>query len=144
LPVDLVHFHYDLVVGLRDTGTQVLIKQDRVPRAQDDRSLVDLVRDRQRCEPIPARLDQAAHPAIGEQLHAFSLAQALQHTPGTRSRAGAEQNRWQNWGRLSRLAWLQTVAALSAHRRIQARVNRQEAVKFRHPRTQCHLGDAAK
>src|SRR5690242_3678379 len=86
--IDLVHFHYDLVLGLRDTSTQVLVKEGGVPRAQDNRLSVDLVRNRQRGGSVPAGVGQTPHPAVGEQLHAFSLTQALQHTPGIRSRAG--------------------------------------------------------
>src|SRR5580658_10557428 len=39
--IDLVHLHRDLVLGVRDTGTQVLVKEQGIPRPQDNRLLVD-------------------------------------------------------------------------------------------------------
>src|SRR5690348_13720130 len=47
LRIDLVDLYGDLVVGVGDTGAQVLVK-DAIPRAQDDRPSIDLVHDRQR------------------------------------------------------------------------------------------------
>src|SRR5262252_7048521 len=87
LHVDLIHLYGNLVIGVRNTGAQVLVK-DGVPRAQDKRPSVDLVRDRQRREPVPAGEDQSPQPSFGDQVHAFGLAQALQHAPGIRSRVG--------------------------------------------------------
>ncbi len=84
--IDLVRFHRDLILGLCDTSPQVLVEEDGIPRPQDNRPLVDRVRDGQRRRPVPAVVDQAPEPAAGEQLQGFGLTQALQ-PPGTRSRA---------------------------------------------------------
>ena len=86
--LELVGLHGDLILGVRDTSTQVFVKQRGVPRAQDNRLAIDLVYGRQRRGSIPAVVDQAPHTAAGEQLHAFGLAQGLQHTPGTHSGVG--------------------------------------------------------
>jgi hypothetical protein len=86
--IDLVCFHRDLVLGLRDTRTQVLVKEDGIPRPQDERPLVDPVHDWQRRGPVPAGVDQAPERPAREQLPAFGLIQELYHTLGTHSRAG--------------------------------------------------------
>src|SRR6185437_14485793 len=44
--IDLVRLYRDLVLGMRDPSTQVFVKEDGVPRPQDNRPLVDPVRDR--------------------------------------------------------------------------------------------------
>ena len=68
LQIELVGLHGDLVLGVRDTSTQVFVKKRRVPRAQDNRLAVDLVHDRQRRGPISAVIDQAPEPFGAEQL----------------------------------------------------------------------------
>src|SRR5262245_18374772 len=85
--VELVGLHGDLVLGLGDASTQLLVKEDGVPRAEDDRPCVDLVHDRQRREPVPAGVDQTPKPPAGKQLYALGFAQALHHAPGTQSGA---------------------------------------------------------
>jgi hypothetical protein len=57
------------------------------PKFREDIA-VDPVHGRQRRGPIPAVIDQTSHTAVGEQLHAFTLTQGLEHTPVTHSGAG--------------------------------------------------------
>src|SRR5712671_6266329 len=86
--ISLVDLHSDLVLGKRDTSTQVLLGEDDPVGAENDRSFMDLVLGRQRHRPKPAVVNQAPDLCGAEQLHAFGLIQALHHAPGTHSRAG--------------------------------------------------------
>src|SRR5690348_18324491 len=62
LRIDLVGLDGDLVVGVRDTGAQVLVRNG-IPRAHDDGPLVDLVHDRQRRGPTPPPVSSSRHSA---------------------------------------------------------------------------------
>src|SRR5580704_8291131 len=92
--IDLVHLHRDQVLGVLDTSTQVLVKEDGVPRAQDKRPCIDLVHDRQRRGSSWAVVDQTREPPTGEQVHGLGLAHALRCGPGIRSRAGRGRTAW--------------------------------------------------
>src|SRR5690242_5263749 len=85
--IDLVDLHDDLVLGLRDTGAQVLLGEGDPVGPEHDRPVMDLVLRWQRHRPVPAVVDQAADPPGAEQFQACGLIQLLHYTPGTHSRA---------------------------------------------------------
>ena len=77
-PVDL---EGDVVVGVRDTGSEVLIGIGVLGGAENDRTFVQLVLNWQRHGPVPAAVDQSPEPLGAEQPKAFILVQALHHPP---------------------------------------------------------------
>src|ERR1700722_4469563 len=76
-PVDL---EGDVEVGVRDTGSEVLIGVGILGGAENDRTFVKPVLNWQRHGPVPAAVDQSPEPLGTEQAKAFSLVQAL-HDP---------------------------------------------------------------
>src|SRR5689334_20989034 len=66
--IGLVDLHGNLVLGVRDTGTQVLFGEEGPVGGENDRSFMDLVLGRQRHRPVPAVVNQAPDPCGAEQL----------------------------------------------------------------------------
>src|SRR6266496_550279 len=71
--IDLVDLHGDVVFGMRDTSTEVLVGEGVLGGAENDRTFVHLVLNRQRRRPIPAVIDEAPEPLDAEQPKTFSL-----------------------------------------------------------------------
>jgi hypothetical protein len=68
---------------------EILFGEGVLVGSENDRTVVHLVLDRQRCGPVPAVLDQAPDSSGAEQSKAFSLVEALRHPPpGAPGRAG--------------------------------------------------------
>src|SRR5215472_8256637 len=86
--IDLVDLHRDLVLGIRNTSTQILLSEGNPVGAENDRSPMNLILGRQRNRPTPTRVNQAPDPSGAEQLHARGLIQGLHEAPGAHSRAG--------------------------------------------------------
>src|SRR5260370_3758637 len=60
--IDPVDLHGDVVFGVRDTSTEVLVGEGVLGGAENDRTLVHLVLNRQRRGPIPAGINQSPGP----------------------------------------------------------------------------------
>src|SRR5690242_1597857 len=97
--IDLVGLHDDLVLGLRDTGAQVLLGEGDPVGPEHDRPVMHRVLRRQRHRPVPAVVDQAADPPGGEQFQWSgmtppSTGHALSHDADAWSRVtGAAERR---------------------------------------------------
>src|SRR5215472_2739384 len=79
--VDLVDLEGDLVLGVGDAGTEILICGAVLGGAEPDCSPVQPVVDGEHRRAVPARVRDPADAPRRDQPHAFRLVQVLQHWP---------------------------------------------------------------
>src|SRR5215469_18635720 len=86
--VELVDLEGDPVLGVRDTGPQVLIGERALEGVEDDRPFVQLVQDWQDGGANRAGIAQVPNPLCADQPQAFAFTQALYRArPGAVFRA---------------------------------------------------------